>query len=433
MSDNHLPVTKSVRSVKPKVSVKLAELLDRLDLSSSILLEEDAWAIERSSSASSGIGSVKNADWGCGYPNTSSTGNTMDRKTLLEELAAVRAKVETCMVRNNFFHTQLIEHFKRKQMMRVYGESNEEDPLRNKYLKKLSKYEQLREELESGEEDFRVEITQLRKDLRKKTDEADTAIEELLSKQRAAAAQAYTNGKPLSTKEVQAMITRELAKMKDISKIRVRYARLRDSLVEKEVIFDALKILTPNLDRKDYERLEAENFYYRHELRLKEEEGERLARRQERISRQLQAIQHKRKNLLRLIKLQRDTIQKLKQRIVQICRQKQMKRKKEREVQQYFDKFEFFLGLRLYPEVHAKMEYFQNRHKEWLERVARLMAEIKNRNQSLKDVEPRKNIRRQKQTSDEEGTTDDDTPSPRKSRRPPLGGGFLQSLYNTGR
>ncbi|XP_046592919.1 golgin subfamily A member 6-like protein 22 isoform X2 [Neodiprion lecontei] len=415
MSDNHLPVTKSVRSVKPKVSVKLAELLDRLDLSSSILLEEDAWAIERSSSASSGIGSVKNADWGCGYPNTSSTGNTMDRKTLLEELAAVRAKVETCM------------------MMRVYGESNEEDPLRNKYLKKLSKYEQLREELESGEEDFRVEITQLRKDLRKKTDEADTAIEELLSKQRAAAAQAYTNGKPLSTKEVQAMITRELAKMKDISKIRVRYARLRDSLVEKEVIFDALKILTPNLDRKDYERLEAENFYYRHELRLKEEEGERLARRQERISRQLQAIQHKRKNLLRLIKLQRDTIQKLKQRIVQICRQKQMKRKKEREVQQYFDKFEFFLGLRLYPEVHAKMEYFQNRHKEWLERVARLMAEIKNRNQSLKDVEPRKNIRRQKQTSDEEGTTDDDTPSPRKSRRPPLGGGFLQSLYNTGR
>ncbi|XP_046476867.1 cilia- and flagella-associated protein 184-like isoform X2 [Neodiprion pinetum] len=415
MSDNHLPVTKSVRSVKPKVSVKLAELLDRLDLSSSILLEEDAWAIERSSSASSGIGSVKNADWGCGYPNTSSTGNTMDRKTLLEELAAVRAKVETCM------------------MMRVYGESNEEDPLRNKYLKKLSKYEQLREELESGEEDFRVEITQLRKDLRKKTDEADTAIEQLLSKQRAAAAQAYTNGKPLSAKEVQAMITRELAKMKDISKIRVRYARLRDSLVEKEVIFDALKILTPNLDRKDYERLEAENFYYRHELRLKEEEGERLARRQERISRQLQAIQHKRKNLLRLIKLQRDTIQKLKQRIVQTCRQKQMKRKKEREVQQYFDKFEFILGLRLYPEVHAKMEYFQNQHKEWLEKVARLMAEIKNRNQSLKDVEPRKNIRRQKQTSDEEGTTDDDTPSPRKSRRPPLGGGFLQSLYNTGR
>ncbi|XP_046424174.1 golgin subfamily A member 6-like protein 22 isoform X2 [Neodiprion fabricii] len=415
MSDNHLPVTKSVRPVKPKVSVKLAELLDRLDLSPSILLEEDAWAIERSSSASSGIGSVKNADWGCGYPNTSSTGNTMDRKTLLEELAAVRAKVETCM------------------MMRVYGEANEEDPLRNKYLKKLSKYEQLREELESGEEDFRVEITQLRKDLRKKTDEADTGIEELLSKQRAAAAQAYTNGKPLSTKEVQAMITRELAKMKDISKIRVRYARLRDSLVEKEVVFDALKILTPNLDRKDYERLEAENFYYRHELRLKEEEGERLARRQERISRQLQAIQQKRKNLLRLIKLQQDTIQKLKQRIVQTCRQKQMKRKKEREVQQYFDKFEFILGLRLYPEVHAKMEYFQNQHKEWLERVARLMAEIKNRNQSLKDVEPRKNIRRQKQTSDEEGTTDDDTPSSRKSRHPPLGGGFLQSLYNTGR
>ncbi|XP_046743329.1 DNA ligase 1-like isoform X2 [Diprion similis] len=414
MTDDNLPLIKSFRSIKPKVSVKLAELLDRLDLSPSVLLEEDALAIERSSSASSGIESIKNADWKCGYPDTYSTGNTTDRKTLLEELAVVRAKLETCV------------------MMRVYGEANEEDPLRNKYWKKLSKYEQMREEVESGEEDFKVEITQLRKGLRKKTDEADAAVEELLSKQRAAAAQSYTNGKPIATKEVQAMITRELAKMKDISKIRVRYVRLRDSLVEKEVVFDALKILTPNLDRKDFDRLEAENFYYRHELRRKEKEGERLARKQERVSRQLQAIQHKRKNLSRVIKIRRDIVQKLKQRAVQICRQKQIKRKKEREVQQYSEKFESILGLRLYPEVHAKMEYFQNQHKVWLERVAHLMAEIKNKDRSLQDIEPHQNIHKLKQTSDEEGT-DDDTLSPRKSRRPPLGGGFLQSLYNTER
>lgn len=110
-------------------------------------------------------------------------------------------------------------------MMRVYGEPDEADPLKHKYLKKLSKYEELRQELQAGEEDLREELTPMKEDLRKKIDEVDAAIEDLVLKQKAAGAQAFSNGRPMNAKEIQGLVTRQLEKMKDISKIRVRYVR----------------------------------------------------------------------------------------------------------------------------------------------------------------------------------------------------------------
>lgn len=115
--------------------------------------------------------------------------------------------------------------------MRVYGEPNEEDKLNNRYIKKLLKYENLRQELQAGEEELKTETSLMKDELRKKTEEADAAVEELVGKERAVGAQSYSNGKPLAGKEIQALITRELVKMKEISKIRVRYVRSFDSRI----------------------------------------------------------------------------------------------------------------------------------------------------------------------------------------------------------
>ncbi|XP_012263657.2 uncharacterized protein LOC105690455 [Athalia rosae] len=271
------------RSMGPKISAELAELLDRLELSPSVLLEEDALAIDKNSSYSSGPGSIKDADSSLGYPQEFLESNTIDRSALLEEFLEARAQNKVHVERNDFFHDQLVKHFRRKEMTRVFGEPNEAHPLETSYLKKLSNYEVLREELESGEEEFKGEITILRDNLSKINDEADAALEELVAKERTAGGQCYANGKLFAAKEIQALINRQLAKMKEISKNRIRYARLRDQLVEKEIVFDTLKILTPDLDQKDYERLQAENFHFKYQLRIKEIDAQNLSNRRKGI------------------------------------------------------------------------------------------------------------------------------------------------------
>lgn len=90
-------------------------MLDRLDLSPSVLLEEEALAIDDNSSSSSGPGSIRNADSGFGYPEQLSKKNSVDRRVLLEEYAVAKAEGEIYASRNVFFHDQLVEHFKRKQ------------------------------------------------------------------------------------------------------------------------------------------------------------------------------------------------------------------------------------------------------------------------------------------------------------------------------
>lgn len=205
-------------------------------------------------------------------------------------------------------------------------------------------------------------------------------------------------------------------------------ARLRDSLIEKEVVFDALNIITPNLDQKDYERLEAENFFYKHDLRRKEREAEILAGRRARISRELEFIRVKRNRLSLLILKRRNTLDELKLKVAEVSRRRDGRRRKIKEMKHYFDKFESILGLRLYPEVQEKMNVIQDRHKEWLDKVATLVDEIKKKDECLKNLKTLEDSLELPQTTDEEDSDENFTSFHKKSRRPPLGGGFLQAL-----
>lgn len=203
---------------------------------------------------------------------------------------------------------------------------------------------------------------------------------------------------------------------------------MRDTLVEKELVFNAINILTPNLDQKDYERLEAENFYYKHELRMKEREIERLALRRDRQSNSLKMLKRKRNKLSQIIQKRRDKSEKLKRKFVKISKLRLTKRRKIKEVENYFEKLELILGLHLYPEVNAKVKDISCQRDEWLIRIAKIVSEIKKRDECLKVLGVGPTFHQTARQTNIEEESDDGISYPEKMRRPPLGGGFLQAL-----
>ena len=110
-------------------------------------------------------------------------------------------------------------------MMHVYTDEAEDDVLLNEYLKKLDELERSNEELRKSREEWDVELSRTRADIRGKKKDAKEAVNEMISKERTVGASTWSCGKPLSLKRIQALLTRQLDRIKDIGKFRLRYVR----------------------------------------------------------------------------------------------------------------------------------------------------------------------------------------------------------------
>lgn len=110
-------------------------------------------------------------------------------------------------------------------MMHVCTNEAEDDVLLNEYLRKLDELERSNEELRGSGEEWDAELTRTRARIRERKEVAKNEVDELIDKERTIGTSTWHCGKPLSLKRVQALITRQLDRIRDIAKFRIRYVR----------------------------------------------------------------------------------------------------------------------------------------------------------------------------------------------------------------
>ncbi|XP_015606960.1 ELKS/Rab6-interacting/CAST family member 1 [Cephus cinctus] len=420
-------------------SSELTELLRRLEISPLLLNDEDAPTTNRRSSSDSSIVTtdIRKADELDGYPEISSSSDVLDREVTLKQLVVVREDGKMIKWENELFHEHLIEHFKRKQMTHVYNDEPDNFALIKKYSRKLAELERLREEIQASQEEQEAEVKCYQKELKLKTAEANKNVESMISRERAVGLTTYRNGKSLSMKDVQNLISKQISKMKEMAKFRFRYARLRDDLISKETILNTLKMLNPNLGKEDYRRLEDEKFYYEHELSKLENEIKNFEEKREKLKLKINSTVKAEKKVRLQILNEKKISDSLKNDIKRAFQKKKISLRKLQFLKKFIFKLTNASGVVAHPEITSELAIVRKEHENLIKKITIIMNDIKQIRESLSVMRASLIVRDKKeeknQDSNEDDNEDDDDNNyvRQKSNLPPVAGGFYLPLRIT--
>ncbi|XP_043267542.1 centrosomal protein of 83 kDa-like [Venturia canescens] len=271
-------------------------------------------------------------------------------------------------------------------MMHVCTNESEDDVLLNEYLRKLDELERSNEELRASGDDWEAELTRTRARIRERKEDAKNETNEMISKEREIGSSSWQCGKPLSMKRVQALMTRQLDRMRDIAKFRIRYTRLRNELVEVEVELKRGAISGPNLTKEDYERLEAEQFRYKLELQTMKNECVRFRDRRDNLIVRIKEMPEKMKGVdISLEKCEKMMIL-LKYSIKLQLQERKIWLAKLADAKHFVRNFNEIIGATERPEFATRITNIRKEHEEWMKKISSFLSDIRNLGQSLNSL-----------------------------------------------
>ncbi|XP_034937250.1 uncharacterized protein [Chelonus insularis] len=200
-----------------------------------------------------------------------------NNEQLYDQLIELKKYEELARLKNNWLHNYLANYFKKKHLMHVFTETDEyEEDKMDDYIQKLMKFERINKKLKCLDEEWRINLEEIKAKIIERRSKVAVDVEDMIKREKEAGLNTWINGKLISPKKVQSLITKQLDEMQRLSEQRFKYMNLRNKLV---LLTDQLNSMThcnPNLTKEDYERLEAENFYYQEELSNKENKRKQL-------------------------------------------------------------------------------------------------------------------------------------------------------------
>lgn len=156
--------------------------------------------------------------------------------------------------------------------------------------------------------------------------------------------------------------------------------------MSKETELSRIMITSPNLTKEDYERLEAEQFYYRRELTSKDEQcaglierWNRLARRQEAVNRKIALIDREIDKCQATLGLLRDSVK-------TALEKKRAWLEKVSDVKSFINEFNEVIAQSSKSEFAQSMAEIRREHEDWMAKISTTLRDIKDLGQSLNAV-----------------------------------------------
>ena len=145
-------------------------------------------------------------------------------------------------------------------------------------------------------------------------------------------------------------------------------------------------ITRPNLTMEDYERLEAEQFYYKRQLTSKENQYANLIERRNRLVYRINAMRRQIVVIIREIDNCEDAIKNLRDSVKMSLNEKRIWLIKLTNVKRFIHEFNEIIGQTSSPEFNMKMENIRKEHDEWMKKISRTLKDIKDLDQTLNAI-----------------------------------------------
>ncbi|KAK0162673.1 hypothetical protein PV327_006431 [Microctonus hyperodae] len=312
----------------------------------------------------------------------------LDRNKLMEKLLEIRKNEIINKMKNNWFHDNLVKHFMKKQMIHVCcTNENDDDIIWNEYIKKLSNLNELKRKIELNNEQWDVELLMLRKEICQEREEEKLAINKMISRGKIIGKSIWIYGKSFSTKHVQELISKQVEKIKQISQNRFRYTRLYANFISIQENLNLQTAEKTNLTKFDYERLEAEKFYYQMIIQDKKSKCEQLITKQLMLKNEINLVRMKISQLNIEISVCNKIIHESKRTINKLLRTNAILRKELTLKKKFIHTYEELFSNEVNEKIRLKLTEVRCEHEKWIKKIGNILNSIKNTNKNLNAIE----------------------------------------------
>ncbi|XP_057340187.1 A-kinase anchor protein 9-like [Microplitis mediator] len=306
--------------------------------------------------------------------------SSANREEMVNKLVEYKKNEQAIRYKNFWLTEYLIEYFSRKQMIYVMSEGvgfddseggGEEEM--DYYCKQLKRFDKFKKKFERFEENSEEELREIREEIIKKSNEADELIMEIAEREKNIQENSRGGGKNFLNKKIQEIINRQLEKMKIISKYRLTYIKLRNDL---QITHENLKSIirkNSNLTKMDYERLEAEKYFYLQQFDQKNLQLKNLLSRKKKVITKIRVVNSQAREVATKIQKSKLESLELNKKILELELQKSKTRNK-------ISTLKIVLSNLNYNYLNKNNEYFaiiNNQHEKWIKKIARQLKELK--------------------------------------------------------
>uniref|UniRef100_A0A0C9RKA3 Cmk protein n=1 Tax=Fopius arisanus TaxID=64838 RepID=A0A0C9RKA3_9HYME len=192
-----------------------------------------------------------------------------NRPEMVEQLGNIIREKGMNRMKNNWFHEHLVEHFTRKQMIHVCSDKSEGQTAVDDYLGKLKLLDKENFRSLSCESRWNEELAVVRMEIAGENERAEEIVQSVISMQREIRICSAPYVKQIALKRIEHLISMEMGRIQKVSHFRLAYLKMRNKLILIENNLYAIISSEPSLSKDHYERLEAEQFYYKQQLNSK--------------------------------------------------------------------------------------------------------------------------------------------------------------------